>query len=83
MKWAVAQSYRADNPAGDAISGALPKTGQRIEHRKALPHAEVGGALERLCTSGAYNVGGKSTPIGYTLTRCSNFRGHFSPGLDA
>ena len=37
MKWAVAQGYRIDNPAGDAISGALPKTGARIEHRKALP----------------------------------------------
>ena len=54
MKWAVAQGYRGDNPAGDAISAALPKTGQRIEHRKALPHAEVGGALERVRASGAY-----------------------------
>ena len=26
MKWAVAQGYRGDNPAGDAISAALPKT---------------------------------------------------------
>ena len=25
MKWAVAQGYREDNPAGDAISAALPK----------------------------------------------------------
>ena len=54
MKWAVAQGYRVDNPAGDAISAALPKTGARIEHRKALPHAEVGAALERIRASGAY-----------------------------
>ena len=27
MKWAVAQGYRSDNPASDAISAALPKTG--------------------------------------------------------
>ena len=28
MKWAVAQGFRADNPAGDAISAALPKNGR-------------------------------------------------------
>ena len=54
MKWAVAQGYRIDNPAGDAISAALPKTGVRVEHRKALPYAEVGAALCRVCDSGAY-----------------------------
>ena len=54
MKWAVAQDYRSDNPAGDAISAALPKNGVRIEHRKALPHAEVGAALGKVRTSGAY-----------------------------
>ena len=54
MKWAVAQGYRADNPAGDAISAALPKNSVRIEHRKALPHAEVGAALCKVRESGAY-----------------------------
>ena len=54
MKWAVAQGYRSDNPAGDAISAALPKNGVRIEHRKALPHAEVGAALHKVRTSGTY-----------------------------
>ena len=29
MKWAVAQGYRADNPAGDAIGAALPSTTAR------------------------------------------------------
>ena len=29
MKWAVAQGYRADNPAGDAIGAALPQTQQQ------------------------------------------------------
>ena len=27
MKWRVAQGYREDNPAGDAIYAALPKNG--------------------------------------------------------
>ena len=54
MKWAVAQGYRDDNPAGDAISAALPKAAVRQQHMRALPHAEVGGALARVRGSGAY-----------------------------
>ncbi len=44
MKWAVAQGFRDDNPAGDAISAALPKAAVRKQHMRALPHAEVGAA---------------------------------------
>ena len=54
MKWAVAQGYRDDNPAGDAISAALPKAAVRKPHMRALPHAEVGAALARVRGSGAY-----------------------------
>ena len=54
MKWAVAQGYRDDNPAGDVLSAALPKTAVRQQHMRALPHAEVGAALERVKGSGAY-----------------------------
>lgn len=54
MKWAVAQGYREDNPAGDAIGAALPKTGGRRKHFKALPHAEVAGALAIVRNSRAW-----------------------------
>ena len=54
MKWAIAQGYRADNPAGDAISAALPSATVHREHHKALPHAEVGAALGRIRRSGVY-----------------------------
>ena len=54
MKWAVAQGYRDDNPAGDVLSAALPKTAVRKQHMRALPHAEVGAALARVRGSGAY-----------------------------
>ena len=54
MKWAVAQGYRDDNPAGDAISAALPKAAVRKQHMRALPHAEVAAALQRVKGSGAY-----------------------------
>ena len=48
MKWAVAQGLRADNPAGDAISAALPRTAAVQRHQRALPHAEVRAALARV-----------------------------------
>ncbi len=48
MKWAVAQGLRADNPAGDAISAALPRTAVVQRHQRALPHAEVRAALARV-----------------------------------
>ena len=56
MKWAVAQGYREDNPAGDAISAALPKNSVRRQHQKALPHAQVGEALARVRASRAHRA---------------------------
>ena len=54
MKWAVAQGYRADNPAGDAIGAALPKhNGKSKRHHRALPHGEVAAAIEAVRGSGA------------------------------
>ena len=54
MKWAVAQGYREDNPAGDVLSAALPNNRVAATHQRALPHAEVGAALARVRTSGGY-----------------------------
>ena len=54
MKWAVAQGYRQDNPAGDAIAAALPKSAAPQQHHRALPHAEVGAALHTVRGSGAW-----------------------------
>jgi len=48
MKWAIAQGLRMDNPAGEAISAALPKSTAVRKHQRALPHAEVGTALRRV-----------------------------------
>ena len=53
MKWAVAQGYREDNPAGDAISAALPKNSIRVRHQRGLPHGEVAAALRRVDASNA------------------------------
>ena len=56
MKWAVAQNYRQDNPAGEAIGAALPKNGVRRQHHRALPHGEVGAAIKKVRQSGAYRA---------------------------
>ena len=45
MNWAVAQGHRTDNPAGDAISAALPKRQKGETHLLALPFTEVGQAV--------------------------------------
>ena len=41
MKWSVAQGFREENPAGDAISAALPRHYIVRSHHRALPHHEV------------------------------------------
>ena len=56
MKWSIAQGYRDDNPAGDAIAAALPKNGAVRQHQRALPFAEVGAALDKVRTSNAYRA---------------------------
>ena len=62
MKWTVAQGYRADNPAGDAIGAALPKhNGKTKRHHRALPHGEVAAAIETVRGSGA----GKSAKLAF------------------
>ena len=48
MRWAVAHGHRADDPAGPAVLQALPKgEGSARRHHRALPHAEVAGAIAR------------------------------------
>ena len=71
MKWAVAQGHRADNPAGDAISEALPKNAVKPRHQRALPHVEVRAALARVRRCDAW----RGTVLAFellVLTACRN-----------
>ena len=53
MKWAVAKGFRQDNPCGETIGAVLPKqNGKGERHHPALPHGEVGGAIEAVRASG-------------------------------
>ena len=54
MAWAIAQGYRTDNPAGDAIAAALPRTGAQQTHHRALPHHLVGDAIAAIRNSDAW-----------------------------
>ena len=51
MRWSIAQGYRTDDPAGTAIIKALPKNIHRAAHFRALPHAEVAGAVSKIRNS--------------------------------
>lgn len=53
MKSAIAAGHRPDNPAGDALTAALPKGGRKQLHQRALPYREVGAALEAVRGSNA------------------------------
>ena len=54
MRWSIAEGYRPDNPAGEAITAALPKHTGRRKHHRALPHDEVAAALDKVRRSAAY-----------------------------
>ena len=51
MKWAVAQGYRGDNPAGDAIAAALPKVVDKRRHFRAIHHTKAGDAIQAIRVS--------------------------------
>ena len=53
MDWAAAEGHRTDNPC-HALKSALPKTGARTQHRRALPYDAVSDAMNRVRASGAY-----------------------------
>ena len=54
MQWAILEGYRADNPAGDAIAAAFPRSNGAKRHMKALPHADVGAALAKIRAADAW-----------------------------
>ena len=54
MKCAVALGHRLDNPAGDALGAALPKTSVVWKHHRALPHTKVADAIGTVRESRAH-----------------------------
>ena len=54
--WAVAHGHRQDDPAGGAINAALPKSGQKATHRRAIEYTGLAEALDAVDASGASRV---------------------------
>lgn len=70
MRWAVAQGYRADDPAGPAVLQALPKgVATPKTHHRALPYSEVAEAVRLVKGSGAW-LGTKLAFEFLVLTAC-------------
>ena len=75
LDWAVAEGHRSDNPVA-AIGAALPKNGQAKAHHKALPYADVKGALAAVQASGAYPTTKLAFELlVFTATRSGEVRG--------
>ena len=56
IDWAILRDHRDDNPAGDALDVALPKTPTFRRHQAAVAYAEVGKVLQMVRISEAWNV---------------------------
>ena len=54
--WSIAHGYRQDDPAGGAINAALPKSGSKPTHRRAIEYTELSEALDAVDASGASRV---------------------------
>ncbi|MXZ53369.1 MAG: tyrosine-type recombinase/integrase [Acidimicrobiaceae bacterium] len=45
MRWAMAEGHRGDDPAGPALTAALPRHSAPAKHLASLPHGEIAEAL--------------------------------------
>ena len=54
MRWAIAQGYRPDNPAGEAIAPAIPRHRGPRQHYRALHYSDVAGAIQTVRESRAW-----------------------------
>ena len=52
MDWAIAMQFRTDNPC-DRLGPVLGPQQDLVQHMRALPHAEVAGAIQSMWGSGA------------------------------
>ena len=54
MDWSVAQGLRPDNPAGPALSAALPRSEAKSEHFATVGHESAGAAVRAIRATGAW-----------------------------
>ena len=76
FKWAVAANHIATNPAGDALSGVLPRHAGNGGHFDSLPASEVPAALCTIDASAAFwSTKAAIRMLALTATRSGEVRG--------
>ena len=78
MKWAIAKGYRTDNPAGDALTAALPKQGNGPKkHHAAIPYKKLPAVLQRVRESDRLQLSARLAfqLVALTATRSVEVRG--------
>ena len=76
FKWAVAANHIATNPAGEALSGVLPRHAGNGGHFDSLPASEVPDALRTIDASAAFwSTKAAIRMLALTATRSSEVRG--------
>ena len=69
FRWAIAENYRTDDPAGATLDAALPRNASSTRHFAALPHGEVAAAIATVWNSEAW-PGTKAAFEFLVLTAC-------------
>ena len=77
MKWGIAKGYRTDNPAGDALTAALPKKNGRKKHHAAVRYQDVATILQRVRESDRFQISARLAFrfVAFTACRSVEVRG--------
>ena len=76
MAWAVAEGHRADDPAGFAITKALPKTNRPRKNLASVPHRKAAEALRRISAASGHPLARLATQFAIlTAARSEEVRG--------
>ena len=76
MKWAIAKGYRTDDPAGAAVTAALPKNGGH-KHHAATPWRDLPGVLQQVRASDRFQLAARLALefVALTAARGAEVRG--------
>ena len=69
MKWTIAEGHRTDNPAGEAVTAALPRQNGGTRHHRAVGHADVAEVLAKVQEGGTW-IGARLALAFVALTSC-------------
>ena len=76
MAWAVAEGHRSDDPAGSAITKALPKTNGARKNLASVPHREAAEAFRKISAASGHKPARMATQFAIlTVTRSGEVRG--------